>query len=175
MGNLIRNAARLANKLHKGQIRAGGEAYINHPARVANMLMMLEDFDITEDMIAAAWLHDVFEDTNWTSSLMTRDFGILVACYVTELTNVHTPKDHPDVKRKKRKSRETKRLAGVSHESQLIKLCDRIDNLRTISAKGRKFSLVYCDESETLAEALGVSPKLQLEIFKLTRCIRASL
>lgn len=178
MGNLIRNAARLANKLHQGQTRADGEAYINHPAMVANMLMLHDVFplmDVTEDMIAAAWLHDVFEDTNWTSSLMTRDFGPLVTSYVTELTNIYTTEDYPEVKRKKRKSRETKRLADVSPEAQLIKLCDRYDNLRTIRAKGRKFSLVYCEESEALAEALSISPQLQLEIFKLTRNIRGEL
>lgn len=177
MGNLIRNAARLADKLHRGQKRAGGEAYINHPARVANMLMMLDGsiMDITESMIAAAWLHDVFEDTKWTVSLMRRDFGLHVEGYVTDLTNIYTPNAYPDMKRKKRKTSETERLADVGHGAQLIKLCDRIDNLRTIRAKGRKFSLVYCDESEVLAEALAVSPKLQLEIFKLTRRIRASL
>jgi len=178
--NFIQQAAQLANALHSGQKRAGGEPYINHPMRVAGMVMLLDGSKIPgviigDDMIVAAWLHDVYEDTRFSPPMLVSPFNTYVNQYVVALTNVYTKDAKPGMNREQRKKAETKRLANVSPQAQVIKLCDRIDNLQTIGVKGKKFSLVYCDESEALAEALAVAPALQLEIFKLTRGIRRKL
>ena len=66
------------------------------------------------------------------------------------------------------------RLAGILQQAQVIKLCDRIDNLRTIRVMDRGFVLLYCNESDTLAEVLAAVPDLREEIFKLTRELRAN-
>ena len=169
--NIIQRAAWVANTLHKGQKRAGGEPYINHPMRVAGAVTLLGD--TTEDMIVAAWLHDVYEDTNYPLTALENAFGHKADQLVAELTSAFTSKVFPDMPRKVRKVAEIKRLARISPQGQIIKLCDRIDNLRTIRAKGREFALLYCDESDALAEAMTASP-LRGEIFKLTKEIRAN-
>lgn len=174
--NIIHQAAQVADILHKEQTRACGEPYINHLMRVAGAVMLMKDppaVEITEDMIVAAWLHDVYEDTYCSASALAGPFGNPVDMMVVELTNVFTPETFPDMPRKMRKKAETERLANVSSQAQIIKLCDRIDNLRTIRAMERGFALLYCDESDYLATALTVAPALQEEIFKLTREIRA--
>jgi (p)ppGpp synthase/HD superfamily hydrolase len=143
--------------------------------RVAGALMLMEDplgVEITEDMIVAAWLHDVYEDTHVSSPVLANPFGHEVDRMVMELTNVYTREFAPWMNREQRKAAETERLANVSPQSQIIKLRDRIDNLRTIRAMDRGFVLLYCDESDALAEALTVAPTLQEEIFKLTEELR---
>ncbi len=170
--NIILQAAQVANTLHRGQTRACGEPYINHPLRVAGAVMLLAD--ATEEMVAAAWLHDVYEDTLFSTPALVNPFGRKVDMMVVELTNIFTSKVYPGLNRNRRKGAETRRLDGVSPQAQIIKLCDRIDNLRTIGAKGRGFALLYCDESDALAKVLTASTVLQQEIFKLTEEIRAN-
>jgi (p)ppGpp synthase/HD superfamily hydrolase len=176
--SIIRNAARLAHNCHAGQTRRGGKPYIEHPHRVADMVMLLdiETPIITDEMIAAAWLHDVYEDCDITPfALIEATQSIVVNKYVRELTNLYTKKACPELNRRGRKMAEARRLAQVSPQAQIIKLCDRIDNLKTIHKKGKKFTLFYCDESDVLAEALVAGPKLQAEVFRLTKLIRETL
>ncbi len=174
--DLVRKAARAACMLHCDQTRAGGEPYINHPIRVANMVLLLDDeflpVSVNDGLIAAAWLHDVYEDTDLMPPAISNAFDETIGGYVEELTNHFTKKAYPTMNRKKRKKAEVNRLAEVSREAQTIKLCDRIDNLRTIGDKGRKFSLLYCDESEALAEVLTAVPAFQVEIFRLAGQLR---
>ncbi len=182
---LIREAALAARLLHSQQKRAGGklsvsgEPYIFHPMRVAGMVTLLEDnflpLAITDGMIAAAWLHDVYEDTALLPPAINRSFGDIVGGYVEELTNRFTKEAYPTMNRKKRKKAEVNRLSEVSRQAQIIKLCDRLDNLQTINAKGRKFSLIYCDESEALAHALVASPQLQVSVLLVTQQLREQL
>jgi (p)ppGpp synthase/HD superfamily hydrolase len=174
--SLIRFAARLAHKCHAGQTRRGGTPYIEHPHRVADMVMLMDNDGviISDFMIAAAWLHDVYEDCDITPQALIDATHPAVNKYVRELTNVFIKEAYPKWNRKKRKGAEAVRLSKVSPQAQIIKLCDRIDNLKTIAKKGKKFSLFYCDESDALAVALTVGPKLQAEVFRLTKLIRKS-
>jgi (p)ppGpp synthase/HD superfamily hydrolase len=175
---MIRNAARLAHRCHKGQTRRSGKPYIEHPHRVADMVMLLdiETPIITDAMIAAAWLHDVYEDCDITPlELIEATQSPAVNKYVRELTNVYTKEAYPLMNRRGRKTAEARRLAEVSPQAQIIKLCDRIDNLKTITRKGRKAALFYCAESEILASALTVGAKLQAEIFRLSKLIQGTL
>lgn len=165
--SLIRFAARLAYRCHKGQTRRGGTPYIEHPHRVADMVM-LSDIKmpiISDSMIAAAWLHDVYEDCDITPQQLIEATHPAVNKYVRELTNVYVKEAFPKWNRKKRKTAEARRLAEASPQAQIIKLCDRIDNLKTIHKKGKKFSLFYCDESDALVAILTVGVKLQAEVF----------
>lgn len=63
--NLVETAKEIATKAHEGQTRWGGEPYITHPAAVAKMAINLK---LSEEIQAVAWLHDVLEDTNFTTS-----------------------------------------------------------------------------------------------------------
>lgn len=171
--NIIHRAALTASTLHRGQTRACGEPYINHPMRVAGAVTLLDD--AAEDMIVAAWLHDVYEDTYYSSPMLMNPFGRKVDILVAELTDTFASKTYPGLNRARRVAFEISRLAGISPQAQVIKLCDRIDNLRTIGAKGGgKFALLYCNESDALAEVLTAAPDLQEEIFKLTQELRAN-
>jgi (p)ppGpp synthase/HD superfamily hydrolase len=177
--SIIRQAAQMARDLHQGQKRAGGRPYIEHPMRVAGMVTMLDDehlpATIDDNMIAAAWLHDVYEDTHLSPPLLSYRFNFTLGRYVKELTNRFTKKDYPRLNRKMRKAAETMRLADVSPQAQIIKLCDRIDNLQTINEKGDKFSLTFCAESIALAEVLTTAPVLQAQVFKLARQLQKKL
>ncbi len=173
--SLIRKAARLAHQCHAGQTRRGGTPYIDHPHRVADMVMLVavEGPIVTDAMIAAAWLHDVYEDCDITPlELISATQSPAVNKYVRELTNVFTKEAYPKWNRKKRKGAEAVRLSKVSPQSQIIKLCDRIDNLKTIAKKGKKFARFYCDESEVLAAGLTAGAEFQAEVFRLTKLIR---
>jgi len=174
--SLIRNAARLAHHCHKGQTRRGGTPYIEHPHRVADMVMLLdiETPIITDAMIAAAWLHDVYEDCDIAPATLINVTHPAVNKYVRELTNVFVKKAYPYLNRAARKTAEAHRLSEVSPQAQIIKLCDRIDNLKTIAKKGKKFSLFYCDESEVLAANLTTGSELRAEVFRLTKLIQRS-
>lgn len=174
--SLIRNAARLAHQCHAGQTRRGGKPYIEHPHRVADMVMLMDEDGplITDSMIAAAWLHDVYEDCDIEPQYLIDVTHPAVNKYVRELTNVYVKKEYSEFNRMARKTAEAHRLSQASPQAQVIKLCDRIDNLKTIHKKGKKFSLFYANESDLLAAALSVSPKLQTKVFRLTKLIRES-
>lgn len=174
--SLIRNAARLAHRCHAGQTRRGGKPYIEHPHRVADMIMLMSEdgVPITDEMIAAAWLHDVYEDCDIQPRELIDATNKIVDGYVEELTNVYVKEAYPEWNRKERKAAEARRLANATPQAQIIKLYDRIDNLKTIHKKGKKFALFYCDESDALAEALTTGKELRVEVFKLTSHIRKS-
>jgi len=127
--NLILQAANLAKRAHAKQVRKfSGDPYITHCLRVANKVMLLDG--ITEEMVAAALLHDVIEDCdNEFVAELHKVMPARVTNLVLELTNQFTKKLYPNYNREKRKNLENKRIATVSQEAKIIKLCDRIDNL----------------------------------------------
>jgi len=138
------------------------------------MVMLMEEDGvlITDEVIAAAWLHDVYEDCDIQPRHLIDVTNRIVDGYVRELTNVYVKEAYPESNRKARKTAEANRLSEASPRAQIIKLCDRIDNLKTIHKKGKKFALLYCDESEILAWALTSGPKLQAEVYRLIKLIR---
>lgn len=88
--NLAKNAQAFAAQAHSnaGQFRKfTGEPYIVHPSAVVDLLQTINP---TQEMVAAAWLHDVVEDTSTTLETIEREFGPLVAQYVEMLTDVQT-------------------------------------------------------------------------------------
>ena len=176
--NIIHEATKLAWSLHQGQTRAGGGPYIEHPMRVAGLVSIFGDdvaTPVSGDMIAAAWLHDVYEDTYFESPALAC-ISPTVEHLVDELTNRFTKKTCSKMNRAKRKRAEFDRLAVCSPAAQVIKLCDRIDNLETIrNKKGRKFHLLYCDESEALADAIPVAPFLHIKLHGMIARIRKEL
>ena len=159
--NIILKAAAFARQAHEGQRRKYNDRpYINHPARVAGRVAAHPR--ATEAMVAAAFLHDVVEDTPHTSDEVSTHFGPDVARLVEELTN---PSKGSNAPRRERKQLDRDHLAVVSDEAKIIKLLDRIDNLQEMVDAPGNFRRKYCEESRLLVGVISdVDAELQAEL-----------
>src|SRR5690606_19124097 len=125
--------------------------YFNHPKEVAALLVALADEPIKESQIAAAYLHDVVEDTPITIQEIQREFGPKVAVLVEQLTNVSRP-EHGN--RAARKAIDREWIRGASPEAKSVKLADLISNTSSIVRYDPEFARVYLAEKEALLEVL---------------------
>ena len=122
-------ALRVATEAHAGQNRAGGDAYITHPVRVASTVQeLVQGRDAAETLICAALLHDTIEDTSVTESNIADMFGSVVANLVVELTS-----DPDQVKELGKTVYLQRKMAKMSADALLIKLADRLDNVQDIT------------------------------------------
>lgn len=137
-----------------------GDDYIVHPAHVVDILRG-RSFT-TPEMLAAAWLHDVIEDTHVTPMQIDEEFGREVAIMVMMLTDV--PNDMGN--REYRKSLDRRRLGNASAEVQNIKLADIISNTSSIMQHDPDFAKVYLKEK---AELLEVLTKADPELLKVAQ------
>jgi (p)ppGpp synthase/HD superfamily hydrolase len=129
MSASIRRAAEYAKAAHEsiGQRRKfTNKPYIVHPLAVAEIVSSVTD---DKEMICAAWLHDVVEDTPRTIEQVADEFGTPIATLVDELTNIAT-NSHGN--RAKRAEANRAHTAEISHRAKTIKLADVIDNLTGI-------------------------------------------
>jgi (p)ppGpp synthase/HD superfamily hydrolase len=134
-----------------------GEDYIVHPIRVAKIV---EQFGGSDNQIAAAYLHDVVEDTDVDILDVRMEFGNDIGEIVDGLTDVSQPSDG---NRKLRKAMDRAHSADASAEAQFVKCADIIDNSADISANDPNFSKVYKQE---MLELLTVMDKVSdTEIF----------
>jgi (p)ppGpp synthase/HD superfamily hydrolase len=149
--SLILRAAAFARRAHAQQRRKYVDRpYIIHPARVAGRVAAHRH--ATETMVAAAFLHDVVEDTPYSTADVSHEFGPEVARLVEELTN---PSKGMKAPRRERKRLDRQHLTVVSAEAKIIKLLDRIDNLQEMATAPDGFRRVYCEESRLLADVIG--------------------
>ena len=162
----IARAYRFAADYHRDQRRRSGEPYINHPVEVA--LILAKDLRMDEDTICAALLHDTVEDTSASLDQLKGLFGETVADLVdgvTKLTNVKVASMD-----EKQAWNLRKMFLAMSHDIRvvIIKLADRLHNMRTLAAlppdrrlfKARETMDVYAP----LADRLGISSiKWELE------------
>lgn len=161
---LIVRAAKIAAEAHRSQVRKyTNDPYVFHPMRVAGRITLL--FKATPIEIAAAWLHDVLEDSSLNEEdLKDRGMPPSVIAYVKALTNPSKamPKGTP---RATRKATDFEHLARQPVWVRTIKLIDRIDNLMELSWSDKDFMALYCQESRGLAEAIGdAEPELKKEL-----------
>ena len=162
----VDEAYRFAAEFHRDQRRRSGEPYINHPVEVA--LILAHDLHMDEDVICAALLHDTVEDTPATLSDLSELFGETVAELVdgvTKLTSIEV--DSMDAKQALNLR---KMFLAMSRDIRvvIIKLADRLHNMRTLAAlppdrrvfKAHETMDVYAP----LADRLGISSiKWELE------------
>lgn len=152
--SLAEKAMRLAQK-HHGKInhvrKYTGEPYINHPAAVVDLMVRNCASPVSEEMIAAAWLHDTVEDTGLNLVEICFECGNTVALLVQQLTDVTTLADG---NRKTRKAIELKRIQKISPDAKTIKLADLIDNAKSIIEHDPKFAKIYMQEMGDLLEVL---------------------
>jgi (p)ppGpp synthase/HD superfamily hydrolase len=162
--SVILEAAAFAAYAHKGQGRKWtGVPYITHPRRVAGHVATLKG--ATEQMVAAAFLHDVIEDCAIILATIEHNFGNEVAELVWWLTNPEKPEG---MTRARHKAQIHKRLASAPKQAKRIKLCDRIDNLQEMDGAPGEFQVLYGEESLDLAEAIGDADEtLKSELIQL--------
>lgn len=142
-------AAEFAREKHEGQMRKyTGEKYFVHPLSVATTVSLCHD--ATEQMVAAAFLHDVVEDCGVGLGPIGAMFGGEVMRYVDELTK--RDDRHPDWNRARRKAYEAGRLSNISNRGQTIKLADLIDNTRSVLWGDPSFAVTYLEEKRVLID-----------------------
>ena len=145
---------------HAGQFRkvAGGKVdYITHPVAVATMVSEWIDndayLDANSEILSAALLHDIVEDTDRTIEMIEYKFGATVAKYVWFLTD--TPKYVGN--RISRQRLDRARLAQAPDVVKAIKFFDNVHNMRSIAQHDPKFFEVYLIEKNTLAREVEYS------------------
>ncbi|MFP5306708.1 MAG: HD domain-containing protein, partial [Gammaproteobacteria bacterium] len=155
-------AVAFAADKHRHQRRkdAGGAPYINHPIALANVLVN-EGGVYDTVVLCAAVLHDTIEDTDTTPEDLRRLFGRKVASVVLEVTDDKTLDAHT------RKRLQIETAPRLSREAKLVKLADKICNLRDILASppagwSVERRAAYLDwANEVVAGLRGVHPKLE--------------
>jgi (p)ppGpp synthase/HD superfamily hydrolase len=147
----VKQALDFATNAHAGQTRSGGDPYIGHPVRVANIIKQFKDSHNIDALISAAYLHDTIEDTDTTHHALHDLFGGLVASLVVELTS-----DVDQIKQVGKKEYLAKKMAhDMSSYALVIKLADRLDNVQDIAtAKDAKWRARYRAETEHIMDYL---------------------
>ena len=145
----IQRAEQFAQQAHKDHKRKyTGDPYYVHLDEVRRIVKSAGG---SEDMQAAALLHDTVEDTATTSQDIMQEFGPAIAKLVVELTDISKPEDG---NRATRKAMDRDKLAGVSADAQTIKYADLISNGRDIGVNDPKFAKVYHKEKADLLRVM---------------------
>ena len=162
---LIMRAYNLANQKHGNQCRKSGEPYIIHPLNVA---YILADIGLDESTICAALLHDVVEDTDVTSEDIKKEFGEEIADMVAGVTKLGTMQFTSLEEQQVEDYRKMFLAMGKDIRVILIKLADRLHNMRTLKHLTREKQIRISSETmdlyAPLANRLGLySLKWELE------------
>lgn len=162
---LLEKAFRFASKAHQGQCRKSGEPFVAHPVEVA---IILSDLKMDVETLCAALLHDTVEDTSTTSEELAEEFSPAIAQLVEGVTKI----TQIEVESLSDEQAQTIRKMFVAMSKDIrvivIKLADRLHNMRTLSAlredrrifKSRETLEIYAP----IAHRLGISSiKWELE------------
>jgi GTP pyrophosphokinase len=127
MQDIAAQALEFAREAHKGVVRKDGSEYITHPIRVG---AIVQEWVTDEEVLAAAYLHDVVEDTHWSGEDIVARFGSRVATLVDGVTKIGRITPGKDTLAETYR----KMILRMSDDFGviLIKLADRLDNMRTI-------------------------------------------
>lgn len=149
---VINKAISFAKKYHQGQLRKSGEPFYSHPLEVA---YIISDYNLKTDVIAASILHDIVEDTEVTIKIILENFGPRITEMVDRLT-----RDRPDGSKLSIKELLNNAYELRDQEVLLIKLIDRLHNIRTIkSMSAQKIEKIV---AETLTNFIASSIYLGL-------------
>lgn len=150
---LVRNALEQARADHAGQVRngSGGMPYVEHPVTVA---ARLEELGYRDEVLAAALLHDVIEDSDTDLDELREKFGEEVAGMVGALTD-----DEAIDSYRERKAEHRERVAAADREAMAIYGADKLTNVTTLRA-------AYEDEGDKVRGEFKVPVELKTEIWE---------
>ena len=162
---LIGKAYDIAAEMHRNQLRKSGEPYLIHPLNVAEILA---DLGMDEETIVAGILHDVVEDTPYTNEELRNDFGAEVELLVDGVTKLGSLKFESKEERQAENLRKMFLAMSKDIRVLIIKLSDRLHNLRTINYMSHDKIIEKCRETldiyAPLAARLGIyAMKMELE------------
>ncbi|MBO4812631.1 bifunctional (p)ppGpp synthetase/guanosine-3',5'-bis(diphosphate) 3'-pyrophosphohydrolase [Candidatus Saccharibacteria bacterium] len=158
----IQKAVEIAKKAHEGQLRKNGEPYIVHPLAVKKIL---EEWGMDEDTIIAGILHDTVEDTDLTLEDIKKEFGESVAFLVDGVTKLSTARNGMrdlDTYLPATKDNFLRLMIALGDDIRvlIIKLADRLHNLRTLNAlppdKQKKIAKETLEVFAPLADRLNM-------------------
>jgi len=159
---LLLKALAFAAHKHRDQRRKdpGASPYINHPIALADVLV--NEAGVTDvEVLCAALLHDTVEDTATTHAELAAAFGARVARIVAEVT------DDKALPKAERKRLQVEHAGGLSPEAKLVKLADKICNLRDVAERAPpswdlERRREYFDWAKRVVDGLrGVHPRLE--------------
>ena len=167
--DIITKAFNFARQAHKGVRRLSGEPYIMHPIAVAQIAC--EEMGLGSTSICAALLHDVVEDTDYTTEDIENIFGAKIAQIVDGLTKISGGifGDHASAQAENFK----KLLLTMSDDIRviLIKICDRLHNMRTLASQPKNKQYKIAGETlyiyAPIANRLGLN-KIKTELEDLS-------
>ena len=158
MSELLEKAKRYAIEWHGDQKRKyTGIPYWHHPEEVAQIV---KSWGGDEAQQAAAFLHDVVEDTHATINDVRQEFGNDIAMMVGGLTDVSRPEDG---NRAFRKEMDRKHVAAQPARTQLVKLADLVSNSIDITENDPNFARVYLKEKRAIVNSLDKVDRNRIE------------
>ncbi len=163
--SIIQKAYTFSEKAHAGQIRRSGEPYISHPLSVAGILA---DLRLDVDTIVTGLLHDTVEDTHATLEDIRKEFGDSVAKLVDGVTKISLISFKTSTERQGENIRKMIVAMGKDVRVVLVKLADRLHNMRTLHhmpyEKQARIARETLEIYAPLASRLGISSiKIELE------------
>ncbi len=163
--DLVKKAFEWCVMAHEGQKRRTNEDYYIHPFNVAKIIISL---GLDSESIAAALLHDVIEDTKYTSEDIIREFGTEVELLVDGVTKIGRLNFSSKEQQQAESLRKMLIAMGKDIRVIIIKLADRLHNMRTLDAmpeqKQRDISVETLEVYAPIAHRLGIRPvKEELE------------
>lgn len=168
MSELVERAKAFALKAHEGQTRFNKDKtpLVTHLEEVVSLV---ERSGGSEEELAAAWLHDVVEDTKKTIVDIYENFGGDVLSIVHGLTD---PREFGHLHTRERKAAQARRVSGESNSVKRVKIADQISNVRSVAVDPPvKWDTQKCLEyaqgaREIVEQCLGISSFLEEEFFK---------
>lgn len=166
LSELERKVLDFATLKHKGQVSFDRSPYINHPIRVRENVRRFKCSKNIETLSAVALLHDTLEDTDTTFEELVKEFGVMIAYLVLEVTT----------------NEEMKKILGktvylelemksMSSYALVIKLCDRLDNVGDLRNASPSFRVKYVRETLEILEYVSLNRNLSKTHLVIMRSI----
>jgi len=168
--DVIELAEKFAARKHKGQMRKNGEVFLVHPLTVGLYIKKYKKNDWFDELIAAAYLHDVLEDTDTTYVELVKEFGYLIAGIVLELTT-----DNDMLNEIGKERYQAIRFKNMTSWALTIKLCDRLHNTEDLAYSDIEFRERYSSQTKNILDFLEKNRELTKTQTTIIKDIRKNL